>query len=573
MRAVNLLTPELRSAQKGSGASRPSAMETPGGLGAFIVLGALALFVAGVAGYVLATNVVKERKAGLAAGQRKNDATVKRAAELKPYADFQTLAQERASTVQALASARFDWEQSLRDLSRALPSNVYLSSLKGTVGGGGAGGSGIRSAIGSPAIELSGCTKSQPAVATLMSRLRNVQGVTRVSLSKSEKAAAAAGGGADDRRAVRQGLAAELRGRRLLREGRRRRRARHGDRCGRHARRPAQPHRRPTPPARAPTTRPPRPLPPPPPPEADPVTRRNSMLLVAVAAVAAVGAYWMLVLSPKREEAVALDTQITAKQAALATAEAEVATYEQARKHYKANYSMVARLGKAVPADDDVRSLLVQVNAAAKRSRGRLPHDQHRRRGRADRRPRRRAGGSRDDAASGRVDGRHRRLLDDAVLVRLQGQLLRAGQVLQPHRPVRRGPQGRARRDRAAAAAQQHHAHAGRGEGLPDAERRRDREHLPAAAHRGPDRRRDRRGPDRRRCRGTRAPGAQLPPPPPRPQRSLEPPDERDQRHLALPRAAPAVAGGDPPGRRGRRRADAAGRGAARRRRPIRPWP
>jgi Tfp pilus assembly protein PilN len=196
MRAVNLLTPELRSPRKGSGAPRPSAMETSGGIGALVVLGALALSVAAVAASVLATNVVKERKATLAAVSVKNDATVKRAAELKPYADFQTLAQERASTVQALASARFDWEQSLRDLSRALPSNVYLSSLKGSVDGGTGGGSGIRSAIGSPAIELAGCTRSQPAVATLMSRLRNVQGVTRVSLAKSEKATATGGGAA-----------------------------------------------------------------------------------------------------------------------------------------------------------------------------------------------------------------------------------------------------------------------------------------------------------------------------------------------------------------------------------------
>jgi Tfp pilus assembly protein PilN len=194
MRAVNLLTPELRSPRKGSGAPRPSAMETSGGIGALVVLGALALCVAAVAAYVLATNVVKDRKATLAAISVKNDATVKRAAELKPYADFQTLAQERASTVQALASARFDWEQSLRDLSRALPSNVHLSSLKGSVSGGAGGGSGIRSAIGSPAIELAGCTRSQPAVATLMSRLRNVQGVTRVSLAKSEKASAAGSG-------------------------------------------------------------------------------------------------------------------------------------------------------------------------------------------------------------------------------------------------------------------------------------------------------------------------------------------------------------------------------------------
>ena len=195
MRAVNLLTPELRSAQKSSGA-RPSVTETSGGLGAFIVLGVLALCVAAVAGSVLATNVVKDRKASLAEVSMKNDATVKRAAELKPYADFQTLAQQRASTVQALASARFDWEQSLRDLSRALPSNVYISSLKGSVGGGATGGSGIRTSISSPALELSGCTHSQPAVATLMSRLRNVQGVTRVSLAKSEKSAAVTGSGA-----------------------------------------------------------------------------------------------------------------------------------------------------------------------------------------------------------------------------------------------------------------------------------------------------------------------------------------------------------------------------------------
>jgi hypothetical protein len=99
------------------------------------------------------------------------------------------------------------------------------------------------------------------------------------------------------------------------------------------------------------------------------VTRRNTMLLVAVAAIAAVGAYWMLVLSPKREEAVALDTQISTKQAALAQAEAEVASYEQARGAYKANYSLVARLGKAVPADDDVRSLMVQLNAVADKTK------------------------------------------------------------------------------------------------------------------------------------------------------------------------------------------------------------
>jgi hypothetical protein len=170
MRAVNLLTPDLRSAPKGKGASGPSALEAPGGIGAFVVLGALALVVAAVAGYVLSTNVI---------------------------ADFEQVAKDRAGTVQALAGARFDWEQALRDLSRAMPDDVYLSSLDGDVGGGngaGSGASSLRGAIQSPAIDLKGCTKSQEAVATLMSRMRNVQGVTRVTLAKSDKDTAATSG-------------------------------------------------------------------------------------------------------------------------------------------------------------------------------------------------------------------------------------------------------------------------------------------------------------------------------------------------------------------------------------------
>jgi Tfp pilus assembly protein PilN len=194
MRAVNLLTPDLRSAPKGKGSSGPSAMDAPGGIGAFVLLGALALCVAALAGYVLSNNVVKDRKAQLAAVSAKSDATVQKANALKPYADFQQLAQDRAGTVQALASARFDWEQTLRDISRAMPKEVFLSSLDGTVGGGATGAaSSLRGAVQAPAIELKGCTKSQGAVADLMSSLRNVDGVTRVTLSKSDKDTAAAG--------------------------------------------------------------------------------------------------------------------------------------------------------------------------------------------------------------------------------------------------------------------------------------------------------------------------------------------------------------------------------------------
>jgi Tfp pilus assembly protein PilN len=169
-------------------------VDAPGGIGAIILLGALALCVAAIAGLVLSNNVVKDRKAQLAQITAQNAATVAKANTLKPYSDFQTLAQDRLGTVQALASARFDWEQSLRDLSRAMPKEVYLSSLDGSVGGGAGGGSSLRGSISSPAIELKGCTKSQPAVADLMSQLRNVEGVTRVSLANSDKDVGASAG-------------------------------------------------------------------------------------------------------------------------------------------------------------------------------------------------------------------------------------------------------------------------------------------------------------------------------------------------------------------------------------------
>jgi Tfp pilus assembly protein PilO len=96
------------------------------------------------------------------------------------------------------------------------------------------------------------------------------------------------------------------------------------------------------------------------------VTRTNKILIAVVAIGLAVAAYYFMVLGPKRDEVVKLDGDIAAKQAELAQAQATLGTYEQARKTYKANYTTLARLGKAVPADDDVRSLLVQLADSAK---------------------------------------------------------------------------------------------------------------------------------------------------------------------------------------------------------------
>jgi len=96
------------------------------------------------------------------------------------------------------------------------------------------------------------------------------------------------------------------------------------------------------------------------------VSKRNVILLAAVA-VLGVGAFWQLVLSPKRAELTKLDAQISKQETARDQANAQATQYEKAKSTYEANYAKVVQLGKAVPADDDVRSLLVQLEDSAHR--------------------------------------------------------------------------------------------------------------------------------------------------------------------------------------------------------------
>jgi len=98
------------------------------------------------------------------------------------------------------------------------------------------------------------------------------------------------------------------------------------------------------------------------------VSRTYRILIVAVLAVVAVGGYWKLELAPKRQEAAELDQKVAAAQAQLAQTQATIKTYQGAKAEYKTNYATVVRLGKAVPDDDDTRSLVVQLDAAAKRT-------------------------------------------------------------------------------------------------------------------------------------------------------------------------------------------------------------
>jgi hypothetical protein len=98
------------------------------------------------------------------------------------------------------------------------------------------------------------------------------------------------------------------------------------------------------------------------------MTQRDRIVVFVVAAVAALAAFWLLALSPKRKEAGRLGSDLAAAQARVGQADQSIAAARAAKATYRLDYATVARLGKAVPTDDDVPSLVYQLDSAAKRT-------------------------------------------------------------------------------------------------------------------------------------------------------------------------------------------------------------
>jgi Tfp pilus assembly protein PilN len=194
VKAVNLIPTDARSNRSGGSSS---ALRIP----TYALLGVLAAALALVTVYVLTGNTIRNRTAQLSTLQTQVSQANAQAARLGGYGKFAQIAQTRLQTVAGIASTRFDWHTALADLSQVVPANTSLQSLSGTVApgattGGGSGGSGtgggLRADEQTPALELVGCTHSQDDVARLMSRLRLIDGVTRVTLGSSQKATTAA---------------------------------------------------------------------------------------------------------------------------------------------------------------------------------------------------------------------------------------------------------------------------------------------------------------------------------------------------------------------------------------------
>jgi Tfp pilus assembly protein PilO len=96
------------------------------------------------------------------------------------------------------------------------------------------------------------------------------------------------------------------------------------------------------------------------------MTARDRTILIVVGGLALVAGFWFYALKPKRAEIKAADAQIVTQRQRLQTAQATVTAGLGAKASHSADYATVVKLGEAVPTDDDLPSLLYELEAAAR---------------------------------------------------------------------------------------------------------------------------------------------------------------------------------------------------------------
>ena len=98
------------------------------------------------------------------------------------------------------------------------------------------------------------------------------------------------------------------------------------------------------------------------------MTNRDRMLIGALACLVAVAGFWFLALKPKRADAAAATARVAEAQTKLTAANQALASATTARASFRTDYATAARLGKAVPDDDDAASLVFQLESAARKA-------------------------------------------------------------------------------------------------------------------------------------------------------------------------------------------------------------
>lgn len=180
MRAVNLIPADQRRGAGGFAGRSGGVM--------YVVVGGLVVVVGMGVLYAFSVKTVADRQGSLADVTNQVTAVQAQAAALTPYVEVQQLRDQAVAAVVGLAEQRFDWPDAMRQIALALPTDVTLSALTGNAAGATtAAAVGTTTTTGGASFSMSGCASSQSEVATVLTQLAHVPGVTGVQLSNAGK--------------------------------------------------------------------------------------------------------------------------------------------------------------------------------------------------------------------------------------------------------------------------------------------------------------------------------------------------------------------------------------------------
>lgn len=94
------------------------------------------------------------------------------------------------------------------------------------------------------------------------------------------------------------------------------------------------------------------------------MTARDRIVVIVIATLGVLAGVWFLAVAPKREQAAKLATEVSSARSQLASAESQLASAGAAQAKYQSAYASVVNLGKAVPASQEVPSLIYQLARA-----------------------------------------------------------------------------------------------------------------------------------------------------------------------------------------------------------------
>lgn len=94
--------------------------------------------------------------------------------------------------------------------------------------------------------------------------------------------------------------------------------------------------------------------------------KKNDLLMVlVVAGVAVLGAFWFLLLTPQQKKASDAKAALATAQTDLAAAQQKVTAGRQAQDDFRRDRTTILKLGRVVPETDDIPTLLTQLQALA----------------------------------------------------------------------------------------------------------------------------------------------------------------------------------------------------------------